>query len=171
MVRKLITCSWSSNSFCHFGHVDDYCFYAITLAFNFSHKSRHFISIECITDIPININATHICSYIVPILSITCNVSLNGCDFLCRLQQYFDVLCQQISIKIIHLKNNIPVWVNLIILFNSYRKLKPWYFKELMHLAAGPINGSMSFLQLPDLALDNDGDTEKINFFLLQNEQ
>lgn len=39
-----------------------------------------------------------------------------------------------------------------------------------MHLAAGPINGSMSFLQLPDLALDNDGDTEKINFFLLQNE-
>jgi len=30
-----------------------------------------------------------------------------------------------------------------------------------MHLVAGPMNGSMSFLQLPDLALDNDGDTEK----------
>jgi len=34
-----------------------------------------------------------------------------------------------------------------------------------MHLVAGPINGSMSFLQLPDLALDNDGDTEKTNNF------
>lgn len=45
--------------------------------------------------------------------------------------------------------------------YNIYRKLKPWYFKELMHLVAGPINGSMSFLQLPDLALDNDGDTGK----------
>lgn len=33
-----------------------------------------------------------------------------------------------------------------------------------MHLVAGPMNGSMSFLQLPDLALDNDGDTgKKIN--------
>lgn len=30
-----------------------------------------------------------------------------------------------------------------------------------MHLVAGPMNGSMSFLQLPDLALDNDGDTGK----------
>jgi hypothetical protein len=40
-----------------------------------------------------------------------------------------------------------------------------------MHLVAGPINGSMSFLQLPDLALDNDGDTEKIiiNISLLNN--
>lgn len=45
--------------------------------------------------------------------------------------------------------------------FNIYRKLKPGYFKELMHLVAGPIYGSISFLQLPDLALDNDGDTEK----------
>lgn len=40
-----------------------------------------------------------------------------------------------------------------------------------MHLVAGPINGSMSFLQLPDLALDNDGDTEKIIIVSLFNEK
>lgn len=101
---KNITCSWTSNSFSHFSHIDDYCFDTIAFAFDFGHKSRHFIPIECITDIPIYIYATHVCSKIVPLLSITRHVSLNGCDFLCRLQQYFDVLFQQISIKIRHLK-------------------------------------------------------------------
>lgn len=49
---------WSAKSLSHLGHINDDSFDAITLTFYFGHKTWHFVAIEDIADVSVDVD-TH----------------------------------------------------------------------------------------------------------------
>lgn len=50
----------SAQCFGHFGHVDDNRFDAVTFALYLGHKPRHFVSIEDIADVAVDVDTAHV---------------------------------------------------------------------------------------------------------------